>query len=381
VIPLIWFTVGFGMLGLIVLTVNLACQRAAAVVRPGRITVMTGDTIKIDGELCRLYGIAAPRWDQPGAAFAKHRLQKFIELAAYFSIMRVDGGKSAIPIVKLTTDHKIDVCADMIANGDVFSCFGDDHSYGRLMATARAGFQGIWSGPEAVLPAADRNQPAGGGNESPQPRRGYSFHHQRPVRGSSNRNAVSASPFAALEPLPQSDLVALLAVANDEVCRVRPEPDSTEQHRAREESSVDTTNLGMMRMTQPMNLNKTILVVDCNELNRKLYRDFLTAHGCTVIATHRGGEAFVLAREHRPDLIISETYQLGDIHAVDLVRWLKVDPDLRSIPVVAATAAAMKGDEERIRGYGFDGYIALPLSIPKLLGILEGYMTLPKVDP
>src|SRR5262245_51551707 len=91
---------------------------------------------------------------------------------------------------------------------------------------------------------------------------------------------------------------------------------------------------------------KTVLIVEDNELNMKLFHDLLEAHGYATVGTRNGIEAMDLARTHRPDLILMDI-QLPEVSGLEVTKWLKDDPDLRAIPVVAVTAFAMKGDEER----------------------------------
>ena len=93
---------------------------------------------------------------------------------------------------------------------------------------------------------------------------------------------------------------------------------------------------------------KTVLIVEDNELNMKLFNDLLEAHGYQTLQTRNGIEALELAREHRPDLILMDI-QLPEVSGLEVTKWLKDDENLRAIPVVAVTAFAMKGDEERIR--------------------------------
>src|SRR5258705_13719960 len=95
-------------------------------------------------------------------------------------------------------------------------------------------------------------------------------------------------------------------------------------------------------------LPKTVLIVEDNELNMKLFHDLLDAHGYRTLQTRTGMEALKLAREHRPDLILMDI-QLPEVSGLEVTKWLKDDDELRQIPVVAVTAFAMKGDEERIR--------------------------------
>jgi two-component system cell cycle response regulator DivK len=93
---------------------------------------------------------------------------------------------------------------------------------------------------------------------------------------------------------------------------------------------------------------KTVLIVEDNELNMKLFHDLLDAHGYRILQTKDGMEALDIAREHRPDLILMDI-QLPEVSGLEVTKWLKEDDSLRSIPVVAVTAFAMKGDEEVIR--------------------------------
>jgi two-component system cell cycle response regulator DivK len=111
---------------------------------------------------------------------------------------------------------------------------------------------------------------------------------------------------------------------------------------------------------------KTVLVVEDNELNMKLFHDLLAAQGHRVLQTGEGLAALDLARAHRPDLILMDI-QLPAISGLEVTRWLKEDKALASIPVVAVTAYAMKGDEERIREGGCEAYLAKPISVTGFL--------------
>jgi two-component system cell cycle response regulator DivK len=115
---------------------------------------------------------------------------------------------------------------------------------------------------------------------------------------------------------------------------------------------------------------KTVLIVEDNELNMKLFHDLLDAHGYKTLQTRDGMEALEIAREHRPDLILMDI-QLPEVSGLEVTKWLKEDDDLASIPVIAVTAFAMKGDEEKIRNGGCEAYIAKPISISNLLTTIE----------
>jgi two-component system, cell cycle response regulator DivK len=107
---------------------------------------------------------------------------------------------------------------------------------------------------------------------------------------------------------------------------------------------------------------KSVLIVEDNELNMKLFRDLLEAHGYATLETRSGMDALDLARAHRPHLILMDI-QLPEVSGLEVTKWLKDDDELRHIPVVAVTAFAMKGDEERIREGGCEAYLSKPISI------------------
>ena len=112
-------------------------------------------------------------------------------------------------------------------------------------------------------------------------------------------------------------------------------------------------------------MKKTVLIVEDNELNMKLFNDLLEAHGYATLKTSHGIEAMELARAHKPDLILMDI-QLPEVSGLEVTRWLKADEELKSIPVIAITAFAMKGDEERIREGGCEAYMSKPISVVEI---------------
>jgi two-component system cell cycle response regulator DivK len=118
---------------------------------------------------------------------------------------------------------------------------------------------------------------------------------------------------------------------------------------------------------------KTVLIVEDNELNMKLFHDLLEANGYGTIQTRNGIEAIALARQHHPDLILMDI-QLPEVSGLEVTKWLKDDDALRSIPVIAITAFAMKGDEERIREGGCEAYLSKPISVSKFLETVRHYL-------
>ena len=117
---------------------------------------------------------------------------------------------------------------------------------------------------------------------------------------------------------------------------------------------------------------KSVLIVEDNELNMKLFHDLLAAHGYRTILTRNGLDALPLARAHRPSLILMDI-QLPEVSGLEVTKWLKDDDELRSIPVIAVTAFAMKGDEERIRSGGCEAYISKPISVMTFLDAVKKY--------
>ncbi|MGD9806184.1 MAG: response regulator [Hyphomicrobiaceae bacterium] len=107
---------------------------------------------------------------------------------------------------------------------------------------------------------------------------------------------------------------------------------------------------------------KTVLIVEDNELNMKLFNDLLDAYGYATLQARSGTEALRIAREQSPSLILMDI-QLPEVSGLEVTKWLKEDDRLRDIPVVAVTAFAMKGDEERIRQGGCEAYISKPITI------------------
>ncbi len=120
-------------------------------------------------------------------------------------------------------------------------------------------------------------------------------------------------------------------------------------------------------------MSKKVLIVEDNELNMKLFHDLLEAHGIGTVQTKDGHNVLKMAREEKPDLILMDI-QLPEISGLDVTRWLKEDDELKSIPVIAVTAFAMKGDEQKIREGGCEDYISKPISVTKFLETVRKYL-------
>lgn len=118
-------------------------------------------------------------------------------------------------------------------------------------------------------------------------------------------------------------------------------------------------------------MTKRILVVEDNDLNRKLFCDVLLAGGFAVEPVADGNMAIERARAFTPNLVVMDI-QLQDVSGLDLIATLKGDADLARVPVLAVTAYAGKGDEERILESGAEGYLSKPVSIGPFMAAVRG---------
>ena len=120
-------------------------------------------------------------------------------------------------------------------------------------------------------------------------------------------------------------------------------------------------------------MSKTVMIVEDNELNMKLFADLLEAHGYETRQTREGLKAIGIARSFHPDLILMDI-QLPEVSGLEVTKWIKDDKDLAEIPVVAVTAFAMKGDEKRIRDGGCEAYIAKPITVTSFLETVRKFV-------
>ncbi|MBB5731804.1 two-component system cell cycle response regulator DivK [Altererythrobacter atlanticus] len=118
-------------------------------------------------------------------------------------------------------------------------------------------------------------------------------------------------------------------------------------------------------------MTKRILVVEDNDLNRKLFCDVLQASGFAVEPVANGNHAIEKARIFNPNLVVMDI-QLQDVSGLDLIATLKNDAQLADVPVLAVTAYAGKGDEERIRETGAEGYLSKPVSLGPFMAAVKG---------
>jgi two-component system cell cycle response regulator DivK len=118
---------------------------------------------------------------------------------------------------------------------------------------------------------------------------------------------------------------------------------------------------------------KTVLIVEDSELNMRLFNDLLEAFGYRTVKTRDGRQALSLAREHNPDLIVMDI-QLPEISGLEITDRLKKDEGLKHIPVVAVTAFAMRGDEQRVLAAGCDAYLSKPISVTRFLETIRRFI-------
>lgn len=116
--------------------------------------------------------------------------------------------------------------------------------------------------------------------------------------------------------------------------------------------------------------NKSVLVVEDNELNMRLFCDLLDAFGYETHMCRDGAKAVEIARRELPNLIIMDI-QLPEVSGLDITRWIKDDPDLTHIPVLAVTAFAMRADEQRVREAGCEGYLSKPIQMTSFLRAVD----------
>ena len=124
-------------------------------------------------------------------------------------------------------------------------------------------------------------------------------------------------------------------------------------------------------------MGQKILVVEDNELNLKLFCDLLRAHGYETEPVRDGREAVGRARVFAPDLIVMDI-QMPHVSGLELIEQLKGDSELKRTPIMAVTAYAAKGDEERIRDAGAEGYVSKPISVVRFVEAVRALLEAPR---
>jgi two-component system, cell cycle response regulator DivK len=117
-----------------------------------------------------------------------------------------------------------------------------------------------------------------------------------------------------------------------------------------------------------------ILIIEDNPANMTLTEYLMQFVGHTVISATDAETGLTMARAEQPDLILMDI-QLPGMDGLEATAVLKLDEGTRAIPVIALTALVMKGDEERIRAAGCDGYIGKPMRYQEVLAVIATYLT------
>jgi two-component system, cell cycle response regulator DivK len=125
-----------------------------------------------------------------------------------------------------------------------------------------------------------------------------------------------------------------------------------------------------MSWVKEMHVSKKVLIVEDNELNLKLFTDLLRAHHYTVEGLRDGRNALEHSLSFAPDLVIMDI-QMPHVSGLDLIEHMQQDAVLQSIPVLAVTAYAGKGDEERIMGAGAKAYLSKPVPVMQFLAAVR----------
>ncbi len=118
---------------------------------------------------------------------------------------------------------------------------------------------------------------------------------------------------------------------------------------------------------------RTILVVEDDRLNMRLFHDLLTCEGYETLEAGDGEAALALTEGIRPDLVLLDV-QLPGMSGLDLVHRLKGDPRLSTVPIIAVTALALRSHESLIRASGVDAYVTKPFSVSELMQIVRGHL-------
>ncbi len=122
----------------------------------------------------------------------------------------------------------------------------------------------------------------------------------------------------------------------------------------------------------------TLLIVEDNDVNRKLVVDMAQFHGMSVLEADNGDTAIALAKEHMPTIILMDIQLRGKISGVEAMVALKSDENTKHIPIIAVTAFAMRGDKERILETGCEEYISKPFTMDSLFKVIGRYVEIKK---
>jgi two-component system cell cycle response regulator DivK len=123
---------------------------------------------------------------------------------------------------------------------------------------------------------------------------------------------------------------------------------------------------------------KRILVVEDNEIHRRLFNDMLRESGYVVLMAETGASAIRLAQQGRKPHLILLDVRLPDISGIEVARVLKSAPSTCNIPIIAVTAYAMREDEQKVMESGCDAYVSKPINVIDLLTLVETFLSRPR---
>ncbi len=119
--------------------------------------------------------------------------------------------------------------------------------------------------------------------------------------------------------------------------------------------------------------NYTVLIIEDNPKNRKVFKDILSVHGYQSIEAVDGDEGYKMAKEHKPDLILMDV-QLPGVDGYEVTRRLKSEDDTKDIPIIIVTSFAMAGEENEARAAGCNDYISKPINIHQFIETIKKYL-------
>ena len=120
-------------------------------------------------------------------------------------------------------------------------------------------------------------------------------------------------------------------------------------------------------------LNYTVLIIEDNPINRKVFKDILNVNGYKTIEAVDGEEGYRMAKEHKPDLIVMDV-QLPGANGYDVTRRLKSEDDSKDIPIVIVTSFAMAGEENEAKTVGCNDYLTKPINIHQFIDTIKKYL-------
>jgi two-component system, cell cycle response regulator DivK len=120
-------------------------------------------------------------------------------------------------------------------------------------------------------------------------------------------------------------------------------------------------------------VRRVVLIVDDDLKSMKLTYDLLNVFGYATLSATNGRQAVKMAQDHKPDLILMDV-QMPVMDGLSATRLIKADVNIKNIPIIVASAFAMREDQQKAKEAGCDGYITKPIDIQYLLCTIEKYL-------